>query len=262
MKKDLKIGIQKWGVFFFTGLVVLSCKSNKILVDSKVDEGLSSRTIIRNHYNNQLHFKTITGRLKIDYHDGESSQGVSVSLRMEKGKAIWISAPLGMVKAYITPNRVSFYNKLENVYFDGDFSYLSDLLGTQLDFNKLENLLLGQALFDLRDNKYSSSIGDDYYELKPKKSLELFKTLFQIEPQNFKMSIQQLSQPWEKRLLEIKYKSYQEIDKKIIPNEIGIVAIENDSETNIDLTYRSIEFDRPINFPYKIPKGFKEIELK
>lgn len=199
--------------------------------------------------------------MKIDYSDGESTQGVSVSLRMEKDKAIWISAPFGMVKAYITPQRVSFYNKLENEYFDGDFSYLSNLLGIDLDFEKVQNLLLGQALFDLRKDKYDIALTDVNYQLTPKKPMDLFKALFHIEPQNFKMATQQLSQPLKKRLLEISYKNYQKINKWIIPNTVLITAIDKGLKNTIDIEYRNIEFNQQVSFPYKIPKGYKEIVL-
>ncbi|MBT8178389.1 MAG: DUF4292 domain-containing protein, partial [Eudoraea sp.] len=141
-----------------------SCKSNKILSDAKADKSLSARIIIRNHYKNELNFKTLTGRIRIDYSDGYSTQSMGVSLRMEKDKAIWISAPLGVVKAFITPERVSFYNKLENQYFDGDFSYLSRMLGTDVDFEQVQNLLLGQALLDLRDERYLAQVNGDNYE--------------------------------------------------------------------------------------------------
>ncbi len=239
-----------------------SCKSNKILSDAKADKSLSARIIIKNHYKNELDFKTLTGRIRIDYSDGYSTQSIGVSLRMEKDKAIWISAPLGVVKAFITPERVSFYNKLENQYFDGDFSYLSRMLGTDVDFEQVQNLLLGQAILDLRDERYLAQVSGDNYELKPRRAMDLFKPLFRIEPGNFKLAAQQLAQPWNKRLLEIRYKNYQKKDQRILPNEIGIVAIDTDQRTTIAIEYRSIEFDRRINFPYKIPKGFEEIVLK
>ncbi|NJB71542.1 hypothetical protein GGR42_002004 [Saonia flava] len=261
MENYLKF-LQKGALAILTFLFVFSCKSNKVVIDGAVDESMVAKNIIKNHYSNQLNYRTLSGRMKIDYSDGVSSQGVSVSLRMERDKAIWISAPLGMVKAYITPDRVSFYNKLQNEYFDGNFNYLSNLLGTELDFKKVENLLLGQAIFDLRQEKYNATVNNSNYELKPKKVHELFKALFQIEPKNFKMATQQISQPWEKRLLEIQYKNYQEIDKRVLPNEIGIVAIQDEEKTMIDIEYRNIEFNKPMNFPYKIPKGFKEVVLK
>ncbi|MGY8915725.1 MAG: DUF4292 domain-containing protein [Flavobacteriales bacterium] len=249
-------------VYSLFALLVFSCKSNKVLTDGTLDTNLSAKTIIKNHYNNHLNFKTLSGKMKIDYSDGESSQGVSVSLRMEKDKAIWMSAPLGVVKAYITPERVSFYNKLDNEYFDGDFLYLSNLLGVELNYEKVQNMLLGEALFDLKDGKYDTSINENNYQLKPKKSLELFKTLFEIEPKNFKMAAQQIAQPLKKRILEIQYKNYQKIDKRVLPNEIGIFAIDGDHTNTISIEYRNMEFNRAVNFPYKIPNGFKEIVLK
>ncbi|NNE76065.1 MAG: DUF4292 domain-containing protein [Pricia sp.] len=242
--------------------LVLSCKSKSVLADGSVNENLSAKAIIRSHYENALDFKTLSGRMKIDYSDGESTQGVAVSLRMEKNKAIWISAPFGMVKAYITPGRVTFYNKLQNEYFDGDFGFLSKFLGTELTFEQVQNLLLGQALFNLRDTKYEAAVVNGDYRLKPKKAIELFKVLFEVEPKNFKMASQQLSQPLKKRLLQINYTDYQQINKWVLPQQIAVAAIDGTNRNTIDIEYRNIEFNRPINFPYKIPKGFKEIVLK
>ncbi len=247
------------GVLF---LVVISCRSKKVLTGGTIDTMLSAKSIIRSHYQNQIDFKTLSGKMKIEYSDGESSQSVGVSLRMEKDKAIWMSAPFGMVKAYITPDRVSFYNKLENEYFDGDFSYLSNLLGTELDFEKVQNLLLGQALFNLRKGKYDLEVVGEKYQLKPRKPMALFKTLFQIEPKNFKLATQQLSQPFKKRLLEINYKNYQKTNKWTLPNEVEITAIDKEEKNIITIEYRNIEFDQKLSFPYKIPKGFKKIVLK
>jgi len=253
--------IIRWARLCVFILLLISCKAKKVVSGGTVDESLSAKNIIKTHYQNQINFKTLSGRMKIGFFDGKSTKSVTVSLRMEKDKAIWISAPLGIVKAYVTPKRVTFYNKLQNEYFDGDFSYLSDMVGTELDFDKVQNLLLGQALFDLRDAKYNASISESDYVLKPKKPLVLFKTMYMIEPDNFKISTQQLSQPLKKRILDIEYKNYQKINERILPNEIVITAIEENDKNIIDIDYRSIEFNRTLNFPYKIPKGFKKIVL-
>ncbi len=252
---------KKWLTLIVFLTLTLACKSNKILAEGRLDATLSAKTIIRSHYQNTLRFKTLRGKMKIDYSDGETSQGLSVSVRIEKDTAIWLSAPLGMVKVYITPQRVSFYNKLENEYFDGNFEYLSNLLGTDLDFNKVQNLLLGQAMVDMRLNKYDVSITGENYALKPKNTIELFKILFEIEPKNFKMASQIISQPSKNRLLDINYKNYQKINKWILPYQIIIVASEGTKRNTIEIEYRNMEFDEPVSFPYKIPKGFKEIVL-
>ncbi|MGX1928123.1 DUF4292 domain-containing protein [Flagellimonas sp. 2504JD4-2] len=242
-------------------LIFGACKSTKSITGGEIDSRLSAKRIIENHYSNRTEFKTLSGRVKIDYSNGKSEQGVNVSLRMEKDKVIWISAPLGVVKAHITPERVSFYNKLQNEYFDGDFSYLSELLGTELDFDKVQSLLLGDAILDLRDEKYASGIHEGNYQLKPKRARELFKILFQLEPKNFKISAQEITQPEENRRLRAKY-TYQDISGEVLPNEIHILAMENLDRTTIGLSFRNLELNRTLNFPYKIPKGYDEIILK
>lgn len=261
MNKLLQYRPKGWSIGILL-VFVISCKSNKVLTDGTINENLSTKAIIKTHYQNEINFKTLSGKMKIDYSNGEDSQGVAVSLRMEKDKAIWISAPFSVVKAYITPDRVTFYNKLENNYFDGDFSYLSNLLGTELDFQKVQNLLLGQALLNLNEDKYDLEIADKNYQLKPRKAAALFKILFQIEPKNFKIATQQLSQPLKKRLLEIDYQNYQKINQYILPNSIFITAIDKDVKNTIAIEYRNIEFNSLLKFPYKIPKGYKEIVLK
>ncbi|WP_276389097.1 DUF4292 domain-containing protein [Eudoraea chungangensis] len=259
-----QIAIHMYKVIFMGFLVLMahSCKTKKVISDGKVDNKLSSKTIIKNHYKNTLKFNTISGRLKILYKNGTEEQSVVVSLRMEKDKTIWMSAPFGVVKALITPERVSFYNKLNNEYFDGDFGYISNLLGTDLDYSKLQNLLLGQSLFNLREDRYISSPLADYYEVKPKKAEELFKTLFWIDPSSFKIAMQQLAQPSENRFLEIVYKSYELKENQLVPQEIDILAKNQKDSTNIAIQFRNIEINKPLNFPYKIPNGYQEIVLK
>lgn len=242
-------------------ILAISCKSKKVLTDGSIDQNASAKSIIKAHYQNQIQFNTLRGKMKVDYSDGEAKQGVTVSFRIKKDDAIWMSAPFGMVKAYITPKRVSFYNKLENEFFDGDFSYLSNLLGTELDFDKVQNLLLGQALFDLQEAKYDLKVADETYQLTPKKSMALFQTLFQIEPKNFKMASQELSQPLKKRWLRIHYNDYQKIGAWVVPNTVLITAMEENVKNTIDIEYRNLEFNQQISFPYKIPKGYKEIVL-
>lgn len=238
--------------------LVTSCKSKKAISDGEVDASLSTRRIIQNHYNNALDFETMSGKVKIDYHEGKSSQGVTVSLRMKKDEVIWISAPLGMFKALVTPERVSFYNKLEGEYFDGDFGYLTELLGYEMDFEKVQNVFIGNTVLDLRNDKYASFYETEGYVLKPKQEKDLFKILFSLEPRYFRVQNQQISQPEEDRFLRMEY-AYQNLMAKVAPSSVKIEAVSEDGIRNIDLDFRNVEFDRKLNFPYKIPKGFKSL---
>lgn len=244
------------GVF----VLMTSCKTTKSALKGVADPSLPAKKVISSHYNSTLDFITIRGSLKINYDDGENNQSFRVSLRMKKDEIIWISAPFNVVKAKITPNKVEFFNKLEKEYFEGEFDYLSGLLGTELDFQKVQNLLLGDAVLDLRDGKYTIEVVEGNYQLKPKRGNELFKILFAIEPKAFKIAAQEVSQPWENRFLTIQY-TYQEMETGILPDEIFIEATAKGDLTKIDLEYKNVEFNQSMNYPYRVPKGFKRIEL-
>lgn len=242
-------------------LFTLSCKGTKSVVSNgELNPNLTLKQGLKNNKKNKADFKTLAARLKIAVSQKENTQSYTVSMRMEKDKAIWMSK-LGIVKALITPNRVAFYNKLDNTYFDGDFSYLSKLLGTDLDFEKVQNMILGEPLYSLNTRNYKLSTHEKSYLVQPKEQNSLFEIFFLMNPSHFKMDSQQIQQQKESRFLEIDYLNYQTVDQQIFPQETKIIAIENLDQTVIELELKNVELDKDLRFPFKIPSGYDQIEL-
>lgn len=245
--------------------ILISCGPSKNIVSGDAVASMSTKRIIKNHYRNNTSFKTLKGRAKVRYDDARTGQTLTANIRIEKGKSIWLSASfLGFVgaKALITPTKVSYYNKLDKTYFEGDFSLLADLLGTDLNYEQVENMLMGQAIFDLTDERYDSQVYQQVYKLQPQSDLPLFKKLFFMNPGNFRMAEQRLIQPQEKRLLAITYPSYQNVSGRTLPKEITIIANEDTYQTKIAFQYRSVTLDEKVTFPFKIPSGYEEIQIK
>ena len=238
-----------------------SCKSVKgIDTDGTVNEKLTARQIIKENQRQQAKFKTLQCKLKIDYRQNEDSQSYSANLRMQKDEVIWLNATLGLARVMITPSKVQFYDKINNQYFDGDYALLSKLLGIELDFFKVQNLLLGEAIFGF-DGNYVSSVNENQYVLQPEEQSAVFELFYLLNPAFFKMDSQQFYQPLSKRILQIDYTTYQEVQKQKLPLNMKIIAVEDTNEVNIDLEYRSVSLNEEVRFPFNIPSGFKEIEL-
>lgn len=241
----------------------MSCKTKKTTTSSAV-KALSSKKVIKNHYANTFSKNTVNARLKAKYKDKKNSQTITVKLRMEKDKAIWMSGTvlgIPLAKVLITPTRVSYYEKLNKTYFDGDFSLLSDFLGTEVDFEKVQNLLVGEAILNLKEKRYSAEVHENAYLLEPKRQEKLFDIFFWLNPSNFKVHKQQVSQAVEQKKLTVAYSEYQSVSNEIFPKKINIIAIDKGERTLLDLEYRSLEFDKKVKFPFKIPSGYKEITL-
>ncbi len=241
-----------------------SCKTKKATTNTTI-MSMSTKKIIKNHDSNSFDKKTIKARVKAKYQDKKTTQSLSIKLRIEKDKAIWMSGSyLGfpVAKVLITPDRVLFYEKLKKTYFDGDFSLLSNFLGTEVDFEKLQNLLIGQTILNLKDKRYTSEVEGMSYLIEPKKQEELYDILFWLNPSTFKVDKQEVRQSIEQKKLSVSYTEYQKISKEVFPKKINLIAIDKTKRTLLDLEYRSVEFNEKVSFPFEIPSGYKEIMLK
>ncbi|WP_373057272.1 DUF4292 domain-containing protein [Zunongwangia sp. H14] len=247
----------------FLMLVLVSCGGGRAAKGIATRNAKAANVIAR-HYDNEVDFETASGKLRAVYQTEDRTQSVNLSFRMEKDKAIWMSASvLGfpVAKVYITPTSVSYYEKISKSYFDGDFSLVSDWLGTPLDFQKLQNLLIGQAIYDLREEPYKMEQSARGYQFLPEETGAVEK-MFLINPSNYKATAQQLAQASENRSVTITYSDYQMINGRLFPDNIKIIANEGGESTNIDITYRSVDFNEEVSFPFDIPSGYDEISVK
>ncbi|MEM7185873.1 MAG: DUF4292 domain-containing protein [Bacteroidota bacterium] len=246
-------------------LLLAGCKGQKPVVGtSAADASLSAAAIIATHEAASPNFNTLASRVQVVYQDEKKEQSITVSLRMEKDKTIWVKASvlgITLAKAIITPDRVSYYETLSNSYFDGDFALLSDWLGTELDFQKTQAILLGQSIFSLNKNSYRSMVADNKYRLEPKQQPTNFIHSLLLNPDDFKVNSGRLTQPIDQRELSLRYGPYQELNGSKFPSEIFIRSMESGSKTNIDVRYKKIDLDVNLSFNFKIPDGYEEIEL-
>ncbi|TNJ47010.1 DUF4292 domain-containing protein [Tamlana fucoidanivorans] len=248
-------------IFLSSILLVVSCKSVKTAKDGAPDYTLSTRQLFKANEKQEAQFKTLQARLKITFSQNGNSQTHTVTFRAQKDKVLWMNASFSVIRAMITPEKVSFYNKIDNTYFDGDYKYLSDLLGTTLDFNKVQNLLMGETLYPLSSSEYVSAVDNQVYVVQPKVQRELFEIFFLLNPSNFKVKSQQITQPQELRHLQIDYESFQKVNNQVLPETVKVIAVEANEETIINLEFKNVSLNEALRFPFKIPSGFEKIEL-
>ena len=244
-------------------VVVFSCKTTKALKNSNaLEERISVNKIVKNHNKAQSEFNTLQAKLKVIMTQQNRYETHTLSLRMSKDNTIWINAFLNMVRVKITPDRVLFYNKLDNTYFDGEYALINSFLGTDLKFKNLQNLLFGQALFEIEPSRFNKTSHANSYMLTPKQSNELIENVYLINPNHFKIDSQQSSQSTMRNRLDIKYLSYQKVDKLIIPEKMTIIITNLETQTTLNLNLKSVVLGQSLRFPFTIPKGYKAIDLK
>ena len=242
--------------------LLIGCKSKQAVASAAAKDTAEISKIINGHYANETNFKTLNIKANAKYEDPSQSHSLNADIRIKKNEIIWINIKIlgfPIAKALITPAKVSYYEKINNTYFEGDFSMLSNWLGTDLDFQKVQNLLLGKSIDDLSKGNWISGINDKLFKLSQAQTTDISKE-FYFEAANFLLKKETITQASQNRALEIQYPSHKEVERIFLPNEINIKAAQKD-KISIAIEYKNTTFNENLSYSYSIPNDYKAIEI-
>lgn len=196
-----------------------------------------------------------------EYNDGKNSYNFDIQLEMEKGKYIYIRATyllgIEVAKLYITPTQIQIVNHLEKTNTLSSFEYLKKLSSANLQFQNLENMLLGNAIFeqipeqctiDSSASQYilqtlvEGAVQQCFYGKNKIAKLELIKLENQIKNQNF----------------EIKYQEYTANGTEFYPSQL---AINIRAEKNLGCLMKLFNFayEKKKDPQIRVPASYKTI---
>ena len=243
---------------------LVGCKTKSVVVDAaKPDTGISANKIIKNYNNNKIDFSTLYIKSSVQYADDKQTQNVTAEIKIKKDEQILVSVRflgITMAKASITPTSVSYYEKMGGRYFEGDFSTLSQWLGTDLDFNKIQSMLLGRAIDDLEKGKYTESFADQVYRLDDVS--DSFKKSFYFDANTFLLNKQEIAQTDKSRMIQVAYSDNAFYKEVSLPSKVIINAIQAKGKSKINFEYNTITLNEELSFPYSVPNGYKRIIIK
>ncbi len=244
-------------------ILLASCKSKAVLLEGNASNTVSADKIITSYDNNKIDFSTLYIKANAKYEDDKQSQNVQAEIKIKKNERILVSIRIlgfTVAKALITPDSVKYYEKIGNKFFEGDYATLSQWLGTDLDFQKVQNMFLGKTLDDLHKGKYAVSILEKLYKLQSNPDAKIDKSFF-FESDNFLVKKQEINQPLLDRTLQIAYPEYKKYDAMILPISLAIDARQKESKTNINIEYKNVSFNEELSFPYNVPEGYERISI-
>ncbi len=261
----------KKGLCVLLVIFLMSCKSKAAFVATKTPTNvvkidttaLTSEKIIQKNDYNKVNFSTLYIRANAKYKHEDDSQSVSAEIKIKKDEQILVSIRfigITMAKALITPKGVRYYEKINGTYFEGDYAALSQWLGTDLDFSKIQNMLMGKPIDDLTKQTYLFSETDKFYKLNALDNTT--EKSFFFEAEHFLLKKQEIKQPEKERTFEVNYPNFQLFASVFLPASLKISALQKQEKTTIDIVYNSATFDEELSFPYSVPDGYDQIFIK
>jgi hypothetical protein len=247
---------------------VVSCKpKQKLVAPEEVVATTSNETvknIIANHYAVNRNFKTAFINANVNYVSQKQSLNVAADIRIKKDEMILVTVKFFGItgaKALITPTEVKYYEKGNRTYFEGDYKMLSQWLGTDLDFQKVQNMLIGQAIDDLSKSKYDVLQEEDAPRLEEITTGNFLKS-FVFYPQTFNIKKQEIKQLSPDRKMLVNYSNYKSYEESVLPQEVTIFAMQNNQTTSIAVEYKDAKFNEDLNFVYSVPSGYEQVIIK
>ncbi|MGI8952650.1 MAG: DUF4292 domain-containing protein [Chitinophagaceae bacterium] len=232
----------------------------KVSPDKPVDSFSLVKNIIANLYKTpRINFQTFAAKVKIEYEGKDESDQATAYLRMQKDSVIWISlrGALGIegFRVLINKDTVEVMNLLKKTVQYRSISYLQELTEVPLDFNNLQNIIIGNPVF-LDSNVVSyKSTGSELLVLVVGK---IFKNLLTLDNQDFKILHSKLDDvdPTRNRTADLTFDDYEKVGDFFFSKSRKI-SIAEKAKLDINLTFKQYSFNQPQTFPFNIPKNYK-----
>jgi hypothetical protein len=250
----------------------ITLNNGKCILDFK-----NARTLTSNLKSNELKFTWLKAKLNAEALVDSASYSFTISLRMKKDSVIWMSiSKLGIegLRVLITKDSVKFTNTQKDQYFKGDYAYISKLLNTELDFEMLQSLLIGNSVtFYDEDEKIKPGIHDCQYTLgtvrkfkmrrveRGKELKEPAQSIFLV-PENFKIARILFYEFNPDRSFDAHFGDFIKVDStQLFPQKTNY-TIKAQKNVIIDLSYTKVTLNEEQTFPFKIPENYEQIIYK
>lgn len=244
MKKSIAI------LFLLSSL--FACKSFQKTNYEKTNK-ISKQHLIKQLDEQGFAATTFESRIKITYKDKHQDFTGNGKIKILKDSIIWGSINfmgIPMAKFFITPHQIQYYNKINKEYYKGNFDYIRKEFGINLNFNHLQNLLLGDLIDKIHPENYKLKRKKYYYLLLQTRKNRLDS--IKIAP-FYKILSEKLS--YQKKFAGIEYSNYQKIQDINLPGRI----IFSTGDIILKLEYKKPVTGKELRFPFHIPENYQPV---
>jgi hypothetical protein len=258
-------------------LIFSSCQNRNIRKKSPI-KLLEADYVLNETHKNQTRFEWFSGKAKVDFIAGKKKNPFTVQMRIKRDSTIWVSVSTGIgiegARLLLTQDSVKYLNRIDKTYFISDYTFLSNLINTEINFGMIQALLLAKdfSWYDYQDLKVR--LDKRLYQIESTNKHQLkhlsknniaestvyYQSLW-ISPETFKiqkLKIKEIGN--ENKKIAASYKQYRSINKQLFPYEMNI-ELNNEKGMRMEMVYYRINFDDSLDFPYSIPSKYTPIEL-
>lgn len=240
-------------LFIFSLLIfVSSCKtSENVTSTSKVVPNIKSKKLDRIVKQNDFNIDYFSSKIRVLF----NKQSFTANLRIKKDSVIWISmtGPFGIegARVKITKDNFQMINRLNGTYYNEPLSFIENYLPLKVDFEMLEQLILGNFIEKEIKKQKIETKGQNYIV---KGRVEGFDVLYFLMP-NGKLENIAIENNLGAQTVDVDYKQYEKFDNQDFSVRREFLIKDNLDENIIDLKFYKMNTGAVL-FPFKVPSSY------
>lgn len=255
-------------------LFVISCKSKKsvgvtsnnkelekILKDSVTEE--NKLALFATTYSN---WQTYSARGSVGFEGNGNSLSANLNFRMYKDSLVWASVNMlggiEVARILITQDSIFIMDKMNRNVKIAPLDKMQEIAGARLYLSEIQNLILGNLLFDLtKYNYFDGETKEAFYAKGKNRNIEAAHK-FLISG----LLIQDLSlqtTQGNKEKIEVKYSNHTQTNIFNVPQQMEITSQAADLKgMKVILNFSQPEFNKEnLMFPFNIPSSYEREQL-
>lgn len=275
-------------------LLTTSCRTPRDLSSASI-RPLATRKLLKKVEQNAFDYKSFTiKRINCRFSTSQSNTNFRSRLKALKDEKILVSIsklniPVGRV--LLTPDSVKYVNYIDRNYFVDDYTYLSDFLKIDLDFEAVQSIISNNAFSYRNDlhNKdfrtFQTTVDEGMYLLQSEKDRKMEKLeeegnenkverrlkrlneealIFQkmyFNPVNFALSkliVRDLSND---RNLEMVFSDFEQVKNHDYPGAIEIAVNSKDENIHLKIRMNGFSTKKIDSISLRIPEKYEQINV-
>lgn len=263
-------------VFIGLAILVAGCKTKRSIIKEPI-KTYGEEYLLEKLAENELRFDWLSAKMRIRYTEDRITSDFKGQLRMRKDSVIWItfSPALGIevARLMITQDSIKYMNRIDKVYFKGDYDFVNRYLQTDIDFDMLQSIIIGNDFQFYEKATFKAAYDNPEYKLSTTSRRKLKKFVEEVvdekpvliqniwlHPETFKIrKIDIKEYGKEHKKLEATYDDFTPLEGMLFPTRL-IFEVTADANISIDVNFSRTELNEPKSFPFTIPSKYERIK--
>lgn len=245
-----------------TLLLAGACKTTKRSpADLKEVEAGSAEAILNSLVTNQVSADWLGARARIRHEGDDFSFGFSSNIRLRKDSLIWMNVKkfgFEVARVLIRPDSIYVIDRFNKEFYAEDFSFIQETLNFPLNFEMVQNLVLGNPVFFTR--RLLSEKNGSGYRLWSETGQPDAEYL--VGADGMKLEKMAFREAASDRFLDMdlgEYTATPGAGKFSYFRKMNMDSPQT-GKVHVEISFTDVELDVPQNMPFQIPSGYSRAD--